>query len=185
MILKNKENKLMGQLGLQAPWITIWNYVKVMFAKDESVRVSSIEKIPSNSIGRYEFDIIATDNDKAAAIKDILKQDYDFGNVALHINVGAGTNIFHDVDSNKGNGEIEIDDFKRAFKENPAIDEILEIVDIAGITHYYVMFKREVVSFFNDDLTDPFGAWNGIYEDIAKEIFVDSSICFTTQKEEV
>lgn len=170
-------------VAIQSPWVTHWEMVKAMFAKDESVRISDLIYIPSNNGNNaiYKFQILATDNDKAAAIKDVLLQSIEMGNITLKIDIGAGTEIFHEIDSNKGNSIVELDDYKRVFVGNPAFYDVIDIADFYGVHHKFVVFEREVVSFFNDDLTDPWGLWNGLYEDIARNIFVDSDIRFSTK----
>lgn len=49
----------------------------------------------------------------------------------------------------------------------------------------YIVFKNKVVQFWNDDLSDIYGNRSTLYQDIAKEIFGESSgIFFCTDKEE-
>lgn len=72
--------------------------------------------------------------------------------------------------------------FKVLFDGNPIVDNIETRTDQTGTDWNYVMFKPEVVQFFDDDLTDFNGLWSGLAEDIARDVFAENGrgICFCT-----
>ena len=47
------------------------------------------------------------------------------------------------------------------------------MTDFAGTHLGFVLFKPEVIQFLDDDTSDYYGNWNGLAEDIAREIFVE------------
>jgi hypothetical protein len=60
--------------------------------------------------------------------------------------------------------------FKRAFKNNDILSYTTE--DQKGLfTMSYIVFKPEIVQFFNDDLTDINGLASMLYNQIAYDIF--------------
>jgi len=47
----------------------------------------------------------------------------------------------------------------------------------------YVVFRNEVVQFFNDEMGDPNGLKSTLYQDIAKDVFADKDgIFFCTEQ---
>lgn len=74
--------------------------------------------------------------------------------------------------------------FKAAFAGNPAVSYI-ESVDAYGQNFNYVVFEKEVVQYFNDNMGDLHGVESTLYQDIAKEVFEDySGIFFCTDIED-
>ena len=41
--------------------------------------------------------------------------------------------------------------------------------------HTYLLFKPEVIQFFDDDIYDYEGNWTGLAQDIAREVFADET----------
>lgn len=162
-------------VSLQSPWVEHWWLVKTMFKNDDDIKIEDIEYLDD---GKYEANIIVKDENKAAALNDVLCKVNEFGNVTLTFNIFANMNKQGD-----SNGVVELDDYKKLFNEKIA-DQFIELQDIFGNYHYFVVFKREVVSFYNDDLTDPWGMWNGLYQNIAEKIFVSSNVMFSTAPED-
>ena len=82
-----------------------------------------------------------------------------FGNVTLTIQVVP-------ADEDKAQKDI-LDVFKKAFKRNSNVKDIVSI-EMFGATMNYIVFKKEVVQFFNDDLTDLHGAESTLNGDYRK-----------------
>ena len=72
--------------------------------------------------------------------------------------------------------------FADAFAGNPAVYSIETRRLLAGEATY-VVFKPEVVQFFNDDFSDIDGKKSTLYQDIAKDVFKDGCVFFCTAKE--
>ena len=65
--------------------------------------------------------------------------------------------------------------FRTLFDGNPIIDSIQTKTDPTGTDWHYVLFKPEVIQFYDDDLNDHNGNWNGLAEDIAREVFEENA----------
>lgn len=153
----------MGNLNLSAPWITYWRKMKALFAGDPDIEIGEIEQVEDSK--DYAFDIMVGDADKYMALDRVLNRVKIFGNITLIIRL---MNASAEVDDT-----IEI--YKRIFDKNPIVKNIKVIVDNVGVSHGYVRFWPEVVQFFDDDLTDYDGNYNGLAEDIAREAFDDAA----------
>lgn len=158
--------------SIQAPWVTYHNYVKAMFGRDEEINIHDIEKAADG----YKFIISSTNSDKLSAISSIFRSTiFEFGNVKLHIDFRVENDEEYDVE----------DLYNTAFEGNPVFDEVIVGSVPSGEAVYYVMFAKEVIQFFNDDLSDPYGNYNGLAEDIARDLFKTAvNVNFATSKED-
>ena len=167
----------MKNLKLAAPWYTYRNMVAAMFEGDPEVNVGTVvEDIEPYD---YYFDLAVTNHEKFLALEKILKSEQQFGNITLGIGV---------VDESAEASEApDADVFKIAFEQNPILKDVVVAEDPAQTKHAYIRFWPEVVQFFNDDQTDYNGNWNGLAEDIAREIFVnrrwDVQFCTADKRE--
>jgi hypothetical protein len=146
-------------LKLSPPWITFLREVEAIFKKDPEVNVTYDNETD-------QIKIFVDDQDKADAISKIILPVKDFGNVKVKISV---------IPANKPNNSNIIKNsnvslFKRAFKNNDILSYTTE--DQKGLfTMSYIVFKPEIVQFFNDDLTDINGLASMLYNQIAYDIF--------------
>ena len=155
----------MATLELSAPWTSFLNMIKVMFEKDDEVTVNYDE-------GAKKIKILVDNPDKAEALTKLLPTRKTFGNVVLEIEV---------IPENSETNELEVL-MKRAFSGNKAVKDIIT-TDLTPVSFgaVYTLFAKEVVQFFNDDLTDYHGECSTLYEDIAREIFnVPEGVFFCT-----
>ena len=143
------------KLNLAAPWVTYANEIKAMFKDDPEVKV-----VYNNE--ETEVRIYVAKQAKCDALEKILKHEVKFGNITLKINVIAPNENDEDI----------LDVFDDAFAGNPAISFVVPIESPLG-THRFVVFKNEVVQFYNDQLDDLNGNKSTLYQDIAKDIFVE------------
>ena len=154
----------MATLKLAAPWISFSNMIKAMFEKDDEVTVNYDE-------GAQKIKVLVDNPSKAEALTKLLPTHKTFGNVVLQIEV---------IPANSAVNELEL--MKRAFSGNGAVKDIISTS--AGIPSFgavYILFVKEVVQFFNDDLTDYNGLCSTLYEDMAKEIFnIPDGVFFCT-----
>ena len=192
VIMKEELKDAETGVGIQSPWVTHWNLVKAMFARDNEITVSEIREVPpneENDKALYEFDVESGNEEKIIAIRSILTNLIEMGNITLRINMvysgSGGSNAVKDVGDITDDGDITLDDYKKAFENNLTLYDTISIKDVAGYVHEWVVFARDVVSFYNDDLLDPWGMWNGLYKDIAEKIFNSSNIMFTTAPDHV
>lgn len=101
---------------------------------------------------------------KAKAIEKLLPKEKQFGNVTVRIEV-----------STIPEPETMIELIGAAFNGNPAVRCIQHIdTPLTGPVDY-VMFAREVVQFYNDDLGDPNGLCSTLYQEIAKAVLPEKA----------
>ena len=139
---------------LAAPWTIFYRQVQVLFKKDPEIKVWYDER-------ETKIKLYIDNADKAEALTKLLPEEKQFGNVNLKIEVVSGTSRYEDT----------VSYIEEAFRGNEAVSEIKVVETIFGQTFVYVVFKKEVVQFFNDDLTDLHGICSTLYQDIAKEVF--------------
>ena len=153
------------KLKLSAPWVTYVNKVKALFEKDPEIEITFLN---SNWSPRL---IIKTDNsNKAAALGIVFPNEKIFGNITLFID------IIGDIES--AAFECDQDIITALFDGNPVFAFSELVHDIFGGSILYVVFKNEVVQFFNDNLNDIYGNISTLYQNIAKEIFEDTGAFF-------
>ena len=159
----------MARLKLQAPWVTYYEELSLFFDEDPDVHVIYDE--PENTVNMYVQDSV-----KAEALTRLIPAEKKFGNVALKINIIPGNGVKNDA----------LDDITAAFKGNPIVNSIQTIDGIPGCKFTYVIFKREVVQYWNDDLSDAFGNCTTLWQDVAKRLFEDvPGIYFCTDENDV
>ena len=153
-------------LKIVSPWVNYYREIEALFKKDPAVKVVYDED--ENEIVLY-----VQGTDKAQALSKLFPAEKTFGNVTLKITV-IPANVF------TGN---KLDLFREAFDGNDAVEEILTIqMPFSSNDISYIIFKNEVVQYFNDDLGDAHGLRSTLYEDLAAEIFEDrEGIYFSTE----
>jgi len=151
------------RLKISPPWITYINKVQAMFDGDPQIACNV------NWTGNPSIVLSTNNPEKAVAIRKLLPEEVEFGNVTLEVGVECGKKLPNLAFAS--NKKL----FETAFKGNPAF---VECVAPAQEGYYYVdftyvIFKNEVVQFFNDNLNDAHGVVSTLYQEIAYEIFAD------------
>lgn len=144
----------MAKLDLSSPWVIYYQQINAMFDKDPEVNVVFDENIP-------EVKLYVDNQEKADAITKLLPIKKDFGSVCLLIKV---------IPANKLK-ESNADLFRKAFKGNEAVSFIHTVSSVFSNDITFVVFKKEVVQYFADDIGTINGVHSTLYQDIAKEIF--------------
>ena len=153
-------------LGLSTPWVTFAREIDVLFSEDPEVTV-----VYQND--DKEIKIYVDNYAKADAIAAIIPQEKTFGNVTVKVTVvPANEDLVNRITL-----------FRNAFAGNPIVSRIETVTPAQHGSINYVIFNREVLSFFNDDLSDYYGAESTLAEDIARDVFDigDDAICFCTE----
>ena len=145
----------MAKVTLSPPWATYYREIKEMFGQDPEIKIIYNE---DNGIIKLYVDNAA----KADALSKVLPRVKNFGNVDITINIIPG--------NARVSGETSEDFFKTLFKGNPVVDEVRTVTLLLQAKFTYVIFRNEVVQFYNDNLSDINGNKSTLYEDIAREI---------------
>lgn len=154
----------MENFKLSSPWMTFANEITALFENDEGVKV--VHDTEANEIKLYVEDSI-----KAAALTELLPTEKKFGNVTIKLEV---------IPANDEDTRV-IDLFNAAFAGNSAVSYIKNVQMPVMGSFNYVVFKPEVVQFFNDQLDDVNGNKSMLYQEIAKDVFGgDQKVFFCT-----
>lgn len=160
----------MAKVKLSPPWDIYHQELVAFFKYDEEVHILYDEE--EKHIKVY------VDNDvKAGALESLLKPEVNFGNVMLTVEV-IRPNVREvpsttDVKNNLING----------LKNNDACSFVAFARGIFTNPLAYVVFKPEVVQYWTDNLGDYNGLRTTLFQEIAKEIFVEiPNVCYCTDK---
>lgn len=153
----------MANVGLQSPWVTTYGKIKALLVRDPDLNISKI----TESEGVYTFNISSTNANKICALEKIIKNEFTYGNVVLKIN-------FLVENTEEEGNTITANDLRNAFTGNGVVSKIETVTNPVGIDQTFVLFERDVIQFYNDDISDFYGNFNGLAEDIARELFNDA-----------
>lgn len=144
------------QIKMAPPWVSYVNAIVAMFEKDPDVEVI----YDNDNMG---VKLYVNGTAKAEALTKLLPTEKTFGNVTLTVTVVPANN----------NSDDPIKLFRDAFYGNEAVSDIwtapMEVTQSNPFT--YVVFQKEVVQYYNDNLGDAHGNRSTLYEEIAREIF--------------
>lgn len=152
-------------------WYTLWRKIYFTLSQDEEVSVSGLNKENDN---KYNIIITAKKMNKAYALSKIIKQVFTFGNVKVDI-ILRNNNI--DVSTDTKEDEQFTDEelcilIYEAFRNNKLFKGVVLVSKkeeslFAG--KVVILFDKEVLQFYNDDVTDIFGNFN----ELAAHVFAD------------
>lgn len=149
---------------LAPPWVTFVNEIKALFGEDPDVGITYDND-------EHTVKIYVEDEKKASAFDQLLPKTKEFGNVRLKINVIPANGVSYGYNDLKFD---TLDDlFNTAFNKNPVFSFVVSIDCLYSNKITYVVFAKKVVQFFNDNLNDPYGNKNTLYQEIASEILTD------------
>lgn len=165
-IIKNEESMKNG-VWLSAPWYTYYHELEALFGQDPEISMDFIDE----DVNTYIVTMHVRNEEKAYALMQLLPTVKNFGAIAVRIRV---------IPAN-GKAESDYDLLLKALKDNPVFVKSIE----EEVTDYnYILFKKEVVEFFNDELGDPYGFRFTLFQDIADDVFDGvSGVFFSTDRE--
>lgn len=164
LVKKVKATMLNEKVALEAPWETYRKELFNLLTPDHELMVSDHVTFVSESV--YEINVFSTNYNKIMALKKILYNEVVFGNVTLKI-----TFAYVGPD-NENNTQA----WRDAFEGNPLFDRIESVGTPDGSTINYAIFNRDIISFFDDDLSDYHGNKHMIVADLVKDVVSDKSV---------
>ena len=152
---KKKEKHMENEKTRMAPpWVQYANAVQAMFEKDPEVDV-----VYDNE--EKTLALLVENPVKADALQQIMPMEKEFAGIKLKINV---------IPANLKMSKAQV--YQAAFNGNPAFKTVVPVEGVFTNPLLYVLFAKEVVQYFNDDLSDAHGNRSTLYQELAKEIFV-------------
>lgn len=155
----------MENINLCPPWETYRRELAAFFELDEQVSVSEVTETEDGK----SVTLTVTDAGKAAALEKVLKKSVTFGNVSLNIGIIDASGV-----------DSLADTLKKAFAFNELVRRVAVGHDHTGTEHVFVICVPDIIQFFNDDLSDYAGNFNGLVADVARDLF-DAPAHFNTQ----
>ena len=157
----------MAIIKKSAPWVTYYREVDALFEKDEEVFVVLDEQ-------NVELKIYVNNQSKASAIQYLMPTEKEFGNVILKIEVIPANGMkIRNVDETN-----ILDIVCDAFRNNDAVYTVTGVRSMFDLI--YVIFRKEVVQYFDDNLGDINGNCSTLYEVIARDVFRDVGVKYCT-----
>ena len=145
----------MAILKLSAPWQIYYKELCELFKFDPEVRIvyDTDEQI---------INIYVDNTAKAEAMAAVLPTEKDFGGITVLIVV---------IPANKTNlRRTRGTTYEDLFYKNPIVDDIVTIEGVMTNPITYIIFKKEVVQYYNDSLSDAHGMCSTLYQDIASRV---------------
>lgn len=147
----------MARIKMSAPWDIFYREINELFKEDPTIKVVYDEETK-------EIKLYVQSPLKATALNELLPPEMEYGNVSQKITVVPANGF-------SVNGTEGANKFAIAFNGNPVLSRIVTSGEIFSIPFTYVVFRKEVVQYFNDDLGDVNGQCSTLYQEIAKNVF--------------
>ena len=157
------------KVSMVSPWMDYVKKLEAFFQKDDAVKIEFIDG------EAREVKVYVEGGRKAEALEKLLPKSIDFGNVTVKVTV---------VPANLEESKAAL--FRAAFEGNDAVNFIETVTPpFSSNSFTYVVFEKDVVQYWNDNLGDFYGLSSTLYQDLAKEIFNgnDDGIYFCTDKD--
>jgi len=154
-----------NKLRLSPPWYTFFNYVINSVGRDRCVEVFEMQEI---SDGNFLIPIEVRGRDKAIALATILVPCVNFGNINVRIEVIQCGQVVKPDDRCQDECSL-MRIFEEAFGTNHYY-EYVEFRRVFSSIIVFPVFKKEVIQFFNDDLSDLNNSFNGVAAHVFAEV---------------
>ena len=157
----------MAKIAISSPWVGYARKLYMLFGQDPEINILYDNDGP-------EVRLYVNNSEKAEALTKVLPAVKSLGNVELKITI-----IPDNIE------DTPIDIFRKVFSGNPILADIITDDNPTQIGFSHVLFKKEVIQYFNDCLNDPMGLETTLYEDLARDIFEDpEGVFFNTQADD-
>lgn len=155
----------MNGVKISPPWTTYYRELVELFKKDKEIFIEHDED-------KNVIEITTTKYEKSLALKKVLPCEKDFGGTKLKINI-----VYKEPKMDAINA------FKELAINNPVF-KYTYVFPTSANPIAYVVFAKEVVQYWNDDMSDPHGITSTLYENLAREVFAENlGIIFSTDSD--
>lgn len=167
----------MARLKLSPPWVLYYKKLTALFDEDKTIRIIFDED-------NMEIKIYTYLEKKSKALSFLLPNNVSFGDVDLKITV---VPVNMEDDNPTFNTTIKKFNTEDITTCQAAITILFEPDTVIGNQHVkntklvlnpygeflYVIFKKEVIQYYEDNISDFYGNKSTLCEDIAREVFKD------------
>jgi len=151
-----------NSLQLSPPWYTFFNFVKHSIGKDPGVKVLDMKELSGSN---FLIPIEVGNRDKAAALATILVPGQNFGDTNVSIEILHCGKTVKPMDQPQDVCCL----IKKALDTNYYFDGV-EMREVFDFIIVFPVFKKAVIQFFNDDLSDLYNNFNGVAADVFAEV---------------
>ena len=167
----------MAKVNLIAPWNEYYEELVAFFAEDREVTILYDEEAKN-------IKVLVQDPLKAEALTDLLTSEKEFGSTKLIITVVPAnkpdTRIKSTLASLKENEGFSAE-YRAALRNNGLFSYVHEVENVMGFNAVFVVFRKKVIQYYNDNLGDLNGMKSTLAESIARDIFaVRNGVFFCT-----
>jgi len=157
----------MSSVGLSTPWVSEARKIYALFNRDPEIDIVYDDD-------NTEVKLYVNNPIKATAMASVLPTEKSFGNVTLKITI---------IPSNDEGSTIDI--IRQVFAGNPIVTDIIVDDSPTQVGFNHVLFENNVVQYFNDCLNDPFGLETTLYENLARDVLINTDgVFFNTDGDE-
>ena len=161
----------MAKINLISPWDEYYSKMVAFFKDDPDVTVLYDDK---DDNARY-INVLVDNPEKARALYILLESEKQFGDITLYISVITANVIPQEVVRNLDGWKDEENYYRLydfALLGNMNLSTIREVKGVMGFNAIYVVFKKKIIQYYNDNIGDFNGMKSTLAENIARDIFV-------------
>lgn len=170
----------MSKIKLISPWHTYYNEMKAFFEEDPYVNVIFDED-------KMDIKLLVRDGEKAEALSKVLNLHKEFGDTNLTVAVVPSNQVgpetakrLKTLSDNEDYSQL----YPYALGSNEEFYDVGIIKGAFGFDAVYVIFKKNVIQYYTDNLGDLHGVKSTLMEDIARDIFIPwPGVFFCTEVE--
>lgn len=152
------------KMGISSPWVSYVHRLEALFGPDPDI---TIEYNHDNDV----VSMYVNGQEKADALSKLIPEEKVFGGVRLKIRI---------VPANLTQKKADL--IRAAFEGNPLFSETIQVhMEGSSNAFTYVMFKRGVVQYWDDNLGDPHGRVSTLAQNLASEVLITEGVCFCTE----
>ena len=156
-------------MKMQSPWIEYYEKLRELFKHDEDIKIIYIDD-------SKEIQMYVSNGAKADALDTLLDGDHAFGNVTIRVSV---------IPGNQRNLREYQNPIVVALGGNPIVDDVQFLSGVFPNDLTYILFRKEVVQYYTDNLGDANGLRSTLYQNLAEEVFPDhDGVFFCTSEKE-
>ena len=152
--------------SLISPWHIIHREIIEFFKDDSDISISDIEAVDKE---HFAIHITCQDYMKMIALNEIMKLNYEFGNVNLTIDIKFLTD-----EGTNDEGKKYADIASVAFRNNPMVNFVKALKDDAKVYHCFPVCKAKCIQFKTDNNCDLYGNTNKLVQDVCKDLFSEA-----------
>lgn len=162
----------MEKTRMLVPWVEYYNKVKTLLGDDPDIMLEYDEDARKDA---RQIKVFVNGTEKADALAQLLPAVKAFGNVKVTtVVIPANTQTYDKADL-----------LKYALAGNPNFAYMKSVDGILSNRISYVVFKKKVAQYWNDNLGDINGNVSTLYQDLAMEVFgAGDGILYCTDNED-